>query len=57
MVVIASIVGETVDFLVSNPLFTVVLTALLGFIFFMYLLVRRTVDGLREGFDSGKGSG
>ena len=56
MVVIASIVGETLDFLVSNPLFTVVLAALLGFIFFMYLLVRRTLQGLREGFEVGKGN-
>ena len=56
MVVIASVVGETVDFLVSNPIFTIILIAMLGFIFFMYLLVRRTLQGLREGFDTGKGS-
>jgi len=55
MVVIASIVSETFDFLVSNPLFTVVLAALLGFIFFMYLLVRRSLQGLREGYEGGKG--
>ena len=55
MVVIASIVSETLDFLVSNPLFTVVLAALLGFIFFMYLLVRRSLQGLREGYEGGKG--
>ena len=55
MVVIASIVSEVTDFLASHPLFTVVLAALLGFIFFMFLLVRRTLQGLREGYDSGKG--
>ena len=55
MVAPATIVGEAFDFLVSNPLFTVVLVGMLGFIFFMYLLVRRTVLGLREGFESGKG--
>ncbi|MFB6221972.1 MAG: hypothetical protein ABEH90_11105 [Halolamina sp.] len=56
MVGIASIVGETIEFLVSNPIFTVILVGMLGFIFFMYLLVRRTLEGLREGFDTGKGS-
>jgi len=55
MVVIASIAGDVVDFLVSNPVFTLILVGMLGFIFFMFLLVRRTVQGLREGFDSGKG--
>lgn len=51
----ANIAGEALDFLVSNPLFTVVLVGMLGFVFFMYLLVRRTVLGLQEGFESGKG--
>ncbi|KPN29534.1 hypothetical protein SY89_00248 [Halolamina pelagica] len=55
MVAPANIVGEALDFLVSNPLFTVVLVGMLGFVFFMYLLVRRTLLGLREGYDSGKG--
>jgi len=55
MVAPANIVGEALDFLVSNPLFTVVLAGMLGFVFFMYLLVRRTLLGLREGYDSGKG--
>jgi hypothetical protein len=50
----ATIAGEALDFLVSNPLFTVVLAGMLGFVFFMYLLVRRTVLGLREGYESGK---
>ncbi|WP_435119136.1 hypothetical protein [Halolamina sp. C58] len=55
MVAPANVAVEAFDFLVSNPLFTVVLFGMLGFVFFMYLLVRRTVLGLREGFDSGKG--
>lgn len=43
------------DFFASNPVFTGLLVALLAFVFFMYLLVRRTVLGLREGFDQGRG--
>ncbi|NHX36905.1 MULTISPECIES: DUF7859 family protein [Halolamina] len=55
MIAPANVVGEALDFLVANPLFTVVLVGMLGFVFFMYLLVRRTLLGLREGYDSGKG--
>jgi hypothetical protein len=54
MVDVAGTLGAVLKFLVSNPLFTVVLVGILGFIFFMYLLVRRTLQGLREGFDTGK---
>lgn len=54
--VIIAVGGGVVDFLVSNPVFTLILAGMLGFIFFMFLLVRRTLQGLREGFDSGKGS-
>lgn len=48
-------VQGVVDFFASNPVFTGLLVVLLGFVFFMYLLVRRTVLGLREGFDQGRG--
>lgn len=44
-----------IDFFASNPVFTGLLVVMLAFVFFMYLLVRRTVLGLREGFDSGRG--
>lgn len=54
MVVLAILQG-VVDFFVSNPVFTGLLVAMLAFVFFMYLLVRRTVLGLREGFDEGRG--
>lgn len=34
--------------------FYFLLAALLLFVFFLYLMVRRTVVGFREGMDSGK---
>jgi uncharacterized protein YneF (UPF0154 family) len=37
-----------------EPLFVVILLALLGFFFFGFLLVRRTLTGLREGYDDGQ---
>ncbi|EMA61492.1 MULTISPECIES: DUF7859 family protein [Halorubrum] len=37
-----------------EPLFVVILVALLGFFFFGFLLVRRTLTGLREGYDDGQ---
>ncbi len=37
-----------------EPLFVVVLVCLLGLFFFGFLLVRRTVTGLREGYDDGR---
>lgn len=43
-----------IEFFASNPIFTGLLVAMLAFVFFMYLLVRRTVLGLREGFDQGR---
>lgn len=48
-------VDGMVDFVVSNPVFTGLLVVMLAFVFFMYLLVRRTLLGLREGFDAGRG--
>jgi hypothetical protein len=43
-----------VDFLLSNPVFTGLLVVILLFVFFMYLFVRRTLLGLREGYDQGR---
>lgn len=37
-----------------DPLFVFLLVVLLGFFFFAFLLVRRTLMGLREGYESGK---
>ncbi len=37
-----------------DPLFVILLLVLLGLFFFGYLLVRRTLLGLREGYEEGK---
>lgn len=38
----------------QDPIFIGLVVILLAFFFFAYLLVRRTVLGLREGFEEGK---
>lgn len=43
-----------VDFLVQNPVFTGLLIVMLLFVFFSYLFIRRTLTGLREGYDQGR---
>jgi hypothetical protein len=43
-----------VDFFVQNPVFTGLLVVMLVFVFFSYLFVRRTLTGLREGYDQGR---
>lgn len=40
-------------FISSNPLVVGFVVLLLGFIMFMYLFVRRTVLGFREGIEDG----
>ncbi|EJN59641.1 DUF7859 family protein [Halogranum rubrum] len=42
------------DFLVQNPIFTGLLIVMLLFVFFSYLFLRRTLTGLREGYDQGR---
>ncbi|WP_255358278.1 hypothetical protein [Halorubrum sp. BV1] len=37
-----------------EPLFVIILVGLLGLLFFGFLLVRRTVTGLREGYEDGQ---
>ncbi|MDZ5812117.1 hypothetical protein U4E84_12270 [Halorubrum sp. AD140] len=37
-----------------QPLFVIILVGLLGLFFFGFLLVRRTVKGLREGYEDGQ---
>jgi hypothetical protein len=41
------------DFVASNPALIVLVVFLLGFVFFAFLFVRRTLSGLREGYDEG----
>ncbi|MFB6236467.1 MAG: hypothetical protein ABEH81_15205 [Halopenitus sp.] len=38
----------------KDPVFIGLLVALLGLFFFLFLLVRRTLVSLREGFSEGK---
>lgn len=42
------------DFVSSNPLVAGFIVAMLGFVLFVYLFIRRTVTGFREGVDSGR---
>ncbi|MFO8116623.1 MAG: hypothetical protein R6U01_14910 [Halorubrum sp.] len=37
-----------------EPLFVIILVSLLGLFFFGFLLVRRTLAGLREGYEDGQ---
>ncbi|GAB6879733.1 hypothetical protein JCM17823_20070 [Halorubrum gandharaense] len=37
-----------------DPLVVLILVGLLGFFFFGFLLVRRTLMGLREGYEKGQ---
>jgi hypothetical protein len=37
-----------------EPMFVIILVALLGLFFFGFLLVRRTLAGLREGYEDGQ---
>lgn len=46
-------IDAVVDFAASNPALIVLLVFLLGFVFFAYLFVRRTLTGLRDGYDEG----
>ncbi|WP_170836881.1 DUF7859 family protein [Haloferax larsenii] len=48
------VVDGIVDFLAGDPVFTGLLLLMLLFVFFGYLLVRRTLLGLREGYDDAR---
>ncbi|WP_191965405.1 MULTISPECIES: hypothetical protein [Haloferax] len=48
------VVDGIVDFLAGDPVFTGLLIVMLLFVFFAYLLVRRTLLGLREGYDDAR---
>ncbi|WP_458188902.1 DUF7859 family protein [Haladaptatus sp. NG-WS-4] len=40
--------------LLSDPVFIGVLVALLAFVFFVYLFIRRTLTGFKEGVQKGQ---
>jgi len=42
------------EFIYNNPLVVGFVVLLLGFVLFMYLFIRRTVTGFREGMDNGR---
>ena len=42
------------DFVYNNPLVVGFVVLLLGFVLFMYMFIRRTVTGFREGMDNGR---
>jgi hypothetical protein len=42
------------SFVANNPLVVGFVVVLLGFFLFMYLFVRRTVTGFREGVQNGR---
>jgi len=42
------------EFVYNNPLVVGFVVVLLGFVLFMYLFVRRTVTGFREGMNDGR---
>jgi len=46
-------IGVVTDFVASNPALVVLVVFLLAFVFFAFLFVRRTLTGLRDGFDEG----
>ncbi|WP_274380479.1 DUF7859 family protein [Halorussus amylolyticus] len=42
------------EFIYNNPLVVAFVALLLGFVLFMYLFIRRTVTGFREGVEGGR---
>lgn len=48
-----SLLDDAVEFVLSEPIFVGFVALILLFVFFGYLFVRRTVTGMREGFDEG----
>ncbi|WP_275897368.1 hypothetical protein [Halorussus sp. MSC15.2] len=42
------------DFVYNNPMVVGFVVLLLGFVFFMYLFIRRTVTGFQEGVQNGR---
>ena len=48
-----SFLDGVVEFVLSEPIFVGFVALILLFVFFGYLFVRRTVTGMREGFDEG----
>ncbi|WP_049916926.1 DUF7859 family protein [Halogeometricum pallidum] len=48
-----SLLDDAVELVLSEPIFVGFVVFILLFVFFGYLFVRRTVMGMREGFDEG----
>jgi len=49
----ARLVDPVLDFVTSEPALVVIVVAILLFLFFGFLLVRRTLMSAREGYESG----
>ncbi|WP_224270421.1 hypothetical protein [Haloprofundus salinisoli] len=49
-----SLVDTVVEALGNDPVFVGLVLAMLLFVFFMYLFVRRTVTGLQQGYQEGR---
>ncbi|QCJ46996.1 MULTISPECIES: DUF7859 family protein [Haloprofundus] len=54
VVVQGSLVDTVVDALGNDPVFVGLVVAMLLFVFFAYLFVRRTVTGLQQGYQEGR---
>lgn len=54
MTPLAGLLDPLFDFVGQNPILVGLVVVMLGFVFFMYLFVRRTLTGLREGYDQGR---
>ena len=48
---LASPLDGVVEFFASDPIFAGLVVVMLLFVFFVYLFVRRTLTGLRQGYD------
>jgi hypothetical protein len=49
-----SFVDTLVESLTNDPVFVGLIVAMLLFVFFSYLFVRRTVTGLQQGYQEGR---
>jgi hypothetical protein len=49
-----AVVDAIVRFVTREPGLVLILAVILGFVFFVYLLLRRTVLSLRDGYDEAR---
>ena len=47
-------IGDLVSGFFEDPVLVFIVVVLLGFVFLVYLFLRRTVKGFREGMDQGR---